>query len=209
MKQIRLEQLTDGIFAIVMTILVFEIRVPELAGYVREETIINYLINMSPAFLSYMLSFSLLFTYWRSHHFIMSVLAKNIDTKFSNISGIFLFFVALTPFSAHLLSKYVYSETTIIFFAVNMILISIMLYKMRRYVIKSETIDNAPFTQTENEHAYMHILFPAIAASIAIAVSFTSNILALFLFTLAILFNLSSRSTKIIFSIINLFRKTQ
>jgi uncharacterized membrane protein len=207
MKQIRLEQLTDGIFAIVMTILVFEIRVPELVGFVQEETIINSLLNMAPAFISYLLSFSLLFTYWQSHHFIMSVLAKNIDTKFSNISGIFLFFVALTPFSAHLLSKYIYSETAIIFFAVNMILISMMLYKMRRYVIKSKTIDNAPFTKTENEHAHMHILFPAIAAAIAIAVSFNSNILAIFLFTLAILFNLSSKSTKIVFSIINIFRK--
>ena len=209
MKQIRLEQLTDGIFAIVMTILVFEIRVPELSGYVTDQTIINSLVNMAPAFLSYLLSFSLLFTYWRSHHFIMSVLAKNIDTKFSNISGVFLFFVALTPFSAHLLSKYINSETAIIFFAINMILISTMLYKMRRYVIKSETIDNAPFTKTENEHAYMHILFPALAAAIAIVVSFNSNILALFLFTLAILFNLSSRSTKILFSIINLFRKNK
>jgi uncharacterized membrane protein len=207
MKQIRLEQLTDGIFAIVMTILVFEIKVPELIGYVNEETIVNSLINMAPAFLSYLLSFSLLFTYWRSHHFIMSVLAKNIDTKFSNISGIFLFFVALTPFSAHLLSKYIYSETAIIFFAVNMILISTMLYKMRRYVIKSETIDNTPFTKIENDHAYMHILFPVFASSVAILVSFTSNILALFLFTLAILFNLSNKSTKILFLIINIFRK--
>ncbi len=209
MKQIRLEQLADGIFAIVMTILVFEIRVPELLGYVPEETIINSLLSMAPAFLSYLLSFSLLFTYWRSHHFITSVLAKNIDTKFSNINGVFLFLVALTPFSAHFLSKYIYSETAIIFFAVNMILISFILFIMRRYVIKSETIDNAPFTKTENEHAYMHIFFPAFAATIAIVVSFNSNILALFLFTLAILFNLSSKSTKIIFSIINLFRKNK
>lgn len=207
MKQIRLEQLADGIFAIVMTILVFEIRVPELSGYVSEETIVNSLINMAPAFLSYLLSFSLLFTYWRSHHFITSVLAKNIDTKFSNINGIFLFLVALTPFSAHLLGKYIYSETAIVFFAINMILISIILFKMRRYVIKSETIDNVPFTKTENAHANMHVLFPAFAAAIAIAVSFTSNILALFLFTLAILFNLSSRSTKILFSFINFFKK--
>jgi uncharacterized membrane protein len=63
MKQIRLEQLADGIFAIVMTILVFEIRVPELVGFVQEETIINSLLGMAPAFLSYLLSFSLLFTY--------------------------------------------------------------------------------------------------------------------------------------------------
>ena len=44
---------------------------------------------MYPLFLSYLLSFSLIFTYWRSHHFIASVLAKNIDTKFTNLNAVF------------------------------------------------------------------------------------------------------------------------
>jgi len=91
MKQSRLDQLADGIFAIVMTILVFELRAPIFIGIVSEQDMIKSLISMSPLFLSYLLSFSLLFTYWRSHHLIASVLAKNIDTKFSNLNGIFFF----------------------------------------------------------------------------------------------------------------------
>src|SRR3989344_1519964 len=113
MKQSRLDQLSDGIFAIVMTILVFEIRVPEYMGLVSEQTLLKSLINIFPLFLSYLLSFSLLFTYWRSHHIIASVLAKNIDVQFSNLSGIFLFLVALVPFSSHFLGKYSYSKTAI------------------------------------------------------------------------------------------------
>ena len=207
MKQSRLDQLSDGIFAIVMTILVFELRVPTLSGVVSERTIINTLLEMSPLFLSYLLSFSLLFTYWRSHHLIASVLAKNIDTKFSNLNGIFLFFVALVPFSSRFLGQYVNSETAIIFFALNIILIGITLFNMRNYVIKSGTIENLPFTKKENEHANMHILFPVGSAIIAIAVSFLSNSLALSLFTVAILFNLSGNGIKVTFYIINLFRK--
>ena len=60
MKQSRLDQLSDGIFAIVMTILVFEIRVPEFMGIVSEQTLIRSLIVLSPLLLSYLLSFSLL-----------------------------------------------------------------------------------------------------------------------------------------------------
>ena len=123
MKQSRLDQLSDGIFAIVMTILVFEIRVPEFAGIVSEATLIKSLIIMAPLLLSYLLSFSLLFTYWRSHHIIASVLAKNIDVRFSNLSGIFLFHVAIVPFSSHFLGRYIDSQTAVIFFAVNIILI--------------------------------------------------------------------------------------
>lgn len=207
MKQSRLDQLSDGIFAIVMTILVFEIRVPEFMVMVNERVIINSLISMYPLFLSYVLSFSLLFTYWRSHHLIASVLAKNIDTKFSNINGVFLFLVALVPFSSHLLGIYIYSQTAVIFFALNIILIGITLFNMRQYVIKSETIENLPFTKTENEHANMHILFPIISSMAAIAVTFYSTKIAILLFTIAILFNLSKNGTKYMFYIIDLFRK--
>jgi uncharacterized membrane protein len=209
MKQFRLDQLADSIFAIVMTILVFEIRVPEFIGIVNESTLINSLLNMYPLFLSYLLSFSLIFTYWRSHHFIASVLVKNIDTRFANLNGIFFFLVGLVPFSSHFLGKYIYSQTATIFFAINIIAIGISLFAMRSYAIKSQTIENTPFTKTENEHARMHILFPIISAILAILVSFISTKLALILFTIAILFNLSSKGTSYVFFFIDIFRKKQ
>jgi uncharacterized membrane protein len=61
MNHARLDQLSDGIFAIVMTILVFEIRVPELSGTVDNQTLFNSLVNLLPIFISYLLGFSLLF----------------------------------------------------------------------------------------------------------------------------------------------------
>ena len=209
MKQSRLDQLADGIFAIVMTILVFEIKVPEYYGIISDGSLLRFLIDLYPVFLSYLLSFSLLFTYWRSHHFIASVLAKNIDTKFTNLNGVFFFLVALIPFSSNFLGTYIYSKTAIIFFALNIILIGISLYRMRQYAIRSNTIENMPFTKTENAHGRMHILFPIIMAIMAIGVSFFSNDLALVLFTLGILFNLSNKSTKIMFSIIDFFIKKE
>ena len=207
MKQARLDQLADGIFAIVMTILVFEIRIPEYVGVASEQNLLKSLLDLSPVFLSYLLSFSLLFTYWRSHHFIESILAKNIDTRFSNLNAIFFFFVALVPFSSHFLGKYSYSKTAIIFFALNIILIGISLFIMRQYVINSKTIENASFTKVENEHANMRILFPVGAAVVAIFVSFFSTSLAILLFTIAILFNLLEKSTKHTFLFIDLFRE--
>ena len=205
MKQARLDQLADSIFAIVMTILVFEIRIPDFFGIVSDKELFDALITILPVFLSYLLSFSLLFTYWRSHHFIESILAKNIDTKFSNLNAVFFFFVGLVPFSSRLLGQYSYSKTAIIFFALNIILIGLSLYKMRQYVIKSKNIENESFTKIENKHANMHILFPVGAAMIAIIVSFFSNNVAIALFTVAILFNLLEKSTKYTFSFINIF----
>lgn len=207
MKQARLDQLADSIFAIVMTILVFEIRIPSFVGIVNEQTLLKSLFDLSPIFLSYLLSFSLLFTYWRSHHFIESILAKNIDMRFSNLNAIFFFFVGLIPFSSHFLGSYSYSKISIIFFAVNIILIGLSLFSMRQYVINSDTIENATVTKTENEHANMRILLPVVAAVIAIFVSFYSSVTAILLFTIAILFNLLEKSTKHTFVFIDLFRK--
>ena len=206
MKQARLDQLADGIFAIVMTILVFDIRIPEFSGVVDDQMLVNALIDLAPTFLSYILSFSLLFTYWRSHHFIESVLAKNIDLRFSNLNAIFFFFVALVPFSAHFLGNYSYSQSAIISFAVNIILIGLSLYSMRQYVLNSANIQNATITITENEHANMRILFPVGAAVCAIVVSLYNTDFAIALFTLAILFNLLKNSTRHTFIFIDLFR---
>lgn len=208
MKQFRLDQLADGIFAIVITILVFEIRVPDLYGIITERDLINTLVNSYPLFLSYLLSFSLVFTYWRSHHFIASVLAKNIDTRFANINGVFFFFVGIIPFSSHFLGKYINYQTPTIFFALNIIIIGIILFMMRNYAIKSTTIENTPFTKIEGEHAKLHILLPIISAILAIGVSFINTKLALVLFTIAILFNLSSTTngTSYAYFVANLFR---
>ena len=205
MKQTRMDQLSDGIFAIVMTLLVFEIRVPEFSGPVNDQTLVASLAILSPLLLSYLLSFSLLFTYWRSHHIIASVLAKNIDVQFSNINGVFLFLVALVPFSSHFLGNFLYSKTAVIFFAINIIFIGITLFIMRRYVIVSNTIENLPFTKVENQRANMHILFPVVSSVVAIAVSFFSTNIAIFLFTIAILFNLSKNGTKYTSYLLDLF----
>ena len=207
MKQTRLDQLADGIFAIVMTILVFEIRVPEFSGAVNDYALYRALVALLPVFISYLLGFSLLFTYWRSHHFIATILAKNIDTKFSNLNAVFFFFIGLVPFSAHLLGNYSNSQVAIMFFALNIILIGISLFQMRQYAIRSTTIENMPFTKIENEHANMHIWFPIVASVIAVLVSFYSVWIAFLFFTLAILFNLSNKSTKYTFFIVNLFYK--
>jgi uncharacterized membrane protein len=137
------------------------------------------------------------------------VLAKNADIMLSNISALFFFFVALIPFSSHLLGVYHYTEVAIIVFAVNVILIGLSLWEMRRYVIKSHDIENTPFTKLENEHANMRILLPVVVAFIAIVVSFYNKEVALAFFTITILFNLSRRSTTYMSRIVDMLRGKQ
>lgn len=203
MKQARLDALADGIFAIVMTILVFEIRVPDLGALATNSSLWYALRDGYPLFLSYLVSFAVLFTYWRSHHFIASVYAKNINLQLTNISALFFFFVALVPFSSHLLGLYSNTQTAIILFAVNTILIGLSLFWMRKYVDSSHQIKNIEMTPVEKRHSYIRVLFPAFSAAVAIVVCFVNRDVALTLLTLAVIFNLLPKTTTVISWIID------
>ncbi|MBP6911816.1 MAG: DUF1211 domain-containing protein [Candidatus Pacebacteria bacterium] len=208
MKQQRLEQLADGIFSIVMTLLVLEIHIPVLPLHGNNIELLFALKPLIPLFLSYLLSFTLLFSYWRSHHFIMSVFVHNVDHRLVNINGIFFFLIALVPFTSHFLGAYSTYYVSIWVFALQFILIGLCLLWMRSYAESSLTIANSPYTDTERRHAYMRTIFPILCAFVAIFIAFRNTEVALFLFTMGILFNLSKRSTHLMSRIVGIFVKS-
>lgn len=201
MNHTRLDQLSDGIFAIVMTILVFEIKVPVIWGPIDNMNLWSEVRSLLPVFLSYILSFALLFTYWKAHHFFVSIYAKNVDHMLTNINAVFFMLISLVPFSAGFLGQYSKNELSIILFGAHTILIGLTLYWMRRYVLYSPHIQNPEITQREIRGSTVRTMAPVIFAIIAIPLSFFSIKLALVMFTLAVIFNLSSYSTRLFESI--------
>lgn len=197
MNHSRLDQLSDGIFAIVMTILVFEFRIPMIWNPTDNLTLWFEIKKLLPSLLSYVLSFSLLFTYWRAHHFFISTYAKNIDLMLTNINALFFMLVSLIPFSASLLGQFNKNELAVIIFSIHTILIGLTLYWMRRYVLFSEHIKNPEISKREIRGSTIRTLAPVVFAMIAIPLSFWSIKIALTLLTLAVIFNLSSYSTRL------------
>ncbi len=204
MSHTRLDQLSDGIFAIVMTILVFEIRVPEIFGPISNAALWLELKSLLPLFLTYFLSFALLFTYWRGHHFFISVYAKNVDTVLTNINAIFFMLISLVPFSASFLGRYPDNEISVVIFGIHIILIGLSLFWMRSYVLYSEHIKNPTISTHEIRGSTIRTLLPAVFSLLAIAIAFKDINISLVIFTLAVLFNLSSTSTRMIEKIFNL-----
>ncbi|MDQ5949842.1 MAG: potassium channel family protein [Patescibacteria group bacterium] len=202
-KQSRLDELSDGIFAIVMTLLVLEIRVPQLSGIPENVDLMVALFQVIPHFLSYLLSFALLFTYWRAHHYIVSVYAKNIDSKLTNINALFFLLIGLVPFSSQLLGQYSETQAAVVIFGVHMILISLCVLWMRSYVIHSPEIKNPRVTKKELRNGTLRTLLPLFSALVAILVSFYSVKISLAFYTFAIIFNLSHTSTQIVQEVID------
>jgi len=197
MNHTRLDQLSDGIFAIVMTLLVFQIKLPEIWGPLDNVGLWIQIKTLLPLLLSYVLSFFLLFTYWRAHHFFVSIYAKNIDSMLTNINALFFMLISLVPFSASVLGQFNKNELSIIIFAVHIVLIGLTLFWMRKYVLYSEHIKNPEISKREIRGSTIRTLAPVVFALIAIPLSFFSIELALVLFTLIVIFNLSSFSTQL------------
>ena len=197
MSHTRLDQLSDGIFAIVMTVLVFQIRLPSILGPISNSELWLLVESLLPVFLSYILSFALLFTYWRAHHFFISIYAKNIDSVLTNINALFFMLISLIPFSASVLGQYSGNELAVMIFGTHIILIGLCLYWMRTYVLYSEHIKNPEISHREIRGSTVRTLVPVVFALIAMPLSFVSIELSLILFTLAVVFNLSSYSTKL------------
>ena len=196
MNHTRLDQLSDGIFAIVMTVLVFQIELPAIWGPVGNLELWSEIKKLLPLLLSYILSFSLLFTYWRAHHFFISIYAKNVDSTLININALFFMLISLVPFSASILGQYGKNELSVAIFGAHIILIGLTLYWMRRYVIYSPHIQNPEISAREIRGSTIRTLAPVIFALVAIPLSFINIKLSLTLFTLAVIFNLSSYSTR-------------
>ncbi len=197
MQQQRMSGLADGIFAIVMTILAFELRVPFLS-IVTDAGIWHSLFALSNVFVSLILSFALLFTYWRAHHFLVSVYAKTLNVGLSNWNALFFFFIILVPFTAGLLGEYTYSQAAIIIYGTNVILIGLTLLFMRRYIEKHPDIETIQLHVDEKVSGYVRILFPVITALLAVALSGVNPVISIVLFALGIIFNLIPASTNII-----------
>jgi len=197
MKHARLDQLSDGIFAIVMTILVFQMELPAVSGPIDNSVLWQEMSKLLPVFLSYALSFALLFTYWRAHHFFISIYAKNVDSMLININAVFLMLISLVPFSADILGKFSRNEASVIIFGTHIILIGLTLYWMRSYVFFSPHIKNPEITPHEIQGSTVRTIGPVVFALIAIPLAFYSIELSIVLFTLAVIFNLTSYSTRL------------
>src|SRR5574341_1787403 len=90
MSKGRLEAFSDGVIAIIITIMVLELKVPHQADSVA-------LYSLIPSLLSYMISFVFLGIYWNNHHHLLQAI-KHVDGRVLWANLHLLFWLSLIPF---------------------------------------------------------------------------------------------------------------
>ena len=102
----RTEAISDGVFAIALTLLVLDIRVPVSENLKTEAQLITAFFALSPKLLSYLLSFMTLGIFWTGHSAQYSYIEKS-DRHLNWLSLFFLLFVSILPFTTAFLSEYI------------------------------------------------------------------------------------------------------
>lgn len=115
----RLEALADGVFAIVMTLLVFQLGVP-LAT--ESGSLESQLADMWPDFLIYALSFLVLGVFWLVHHLVFDAVER-YDTTLIWLNILFLMLASVIPFSTGLFIEHGAITVTALVYGINMALV--------------------------------------------------------------------------------------
>jgi uncharacterized membrane protein len=122
----RIEALTDGVFAIAMTLLVLGLGEPLLNGSsINQE--FKQLLDMWPKFASYVVTFLMLGYMWSMHHWQFSFI-KRSDCVLVWINILFLMFTSLLPFSTLLLGEYMGQQLPVLVYGGNFLACMLMCY---------------------------------------------------------------------------------
>jgi uncharacterized membrane protein len=129
----RLEALTDGIFAVAMTLLVIELKVPENAHIETAGQLVDVLVHLIPKFIAWLISFFVLAIFWVSHHRLFHFV-RHVDGKLSWLTIGYLACVSMMPFSSALTGEFGGALISQFFYSTNMALLGIMALLKSRYV---------------------------------------------------------------------------
>lgn len=136
----RLETLVDGIFAIAMTLLVFDLPIPRFNGPLTDTIFQSSIYSLLPVFISLILSFILLAVFWNIHRRIFNQIeVTNNILLWINI--MWLLFIVLVPFTSILSGEYGQFILSRILFNVNMLGIAVFLYLNCYFVSRSEFLN--------------------------------------------------------------------
>lgn len=117
MHKARLEAFTDGVVAIIITIMVLEIKVPHGENWLT-------LLPLWPKLLSYMLSFLYVGIYWNNHHHTMqAVKSVNGSVLWSNLH--LLFWISLLPFSTGWMGENHFAKQPMLLYGLNLLMTAI------------------------------------------------------------------------------------
>jgi len=130
MRTSRLEAFSDGVLAIIITIMVLELKVPH-------EPTLQALGGSATEFLTYLLSFVYVGIYWSNHHHMFQVVERvNGTVLWGNLH--LLFWLSLFPVTTAWVDQTKFSRTPVIVYGINLLLAALAYYTLQLAIFHVE-----------------------------------------------------------------------
>lgn len=146
----RLAALSDGLFAVAMTLLVLDLKVPAAEAIHNDRALLTALVTLAPRLLIYLMSFLTLGIFWVGQQTQLNQFARG-DRYLTWIHLAFLFAVTLMPFSTSLMAELIELRTALVLYWLNILALGVILYASWHYARRAglvnpdlaDTIDRA------------------------------------------------------------------
>ncbi len=176
----RIMTLADGVFAIVLTLLVLDIKAPEALS---EAELFSKLLALWPKLFSYIISFAILGIFWFGHHMEFHYIRRS-DRIHIWLNLLFLMCIAFIPFSAALLGGNLQYRMAIAVYGFNLIAAGLVRYVHWRYITQGHRLVDVDMDRQIIRKVERVFLVVPFIYLIAICLSFVSIPITLVLYAL-------------------------
>ena len=175
----RSEALTDGIYAVAMTLLVIELKLPAHELIHSQEDLVVAVVNLIPKFIAWLISFLVLALFWLGHHRLFQIV-RHVDGKLVALNIVQLGFASLIPFSSALSGEFGRHLFSQVFYSANMVALSVLALLISRYIYRHPELCVHPMPENMYRGARVRvgglIVISAVAVLIAMFVPAAGNV---------------------------------
>ncbi len=120
-ETVRMEAFSDGVLAINITLLAFELKAPAFKEIYTSRSLFLAMAHQWPPYLAFLLSFATIFVIWVNHHRMFNVIRRS-DSTFLYLNGLLLFLTSTIPFLNNILANYIATSATELAVGLTMLL---------------------------------------------------------------------------------------
>jgi uncharacterized membrane protein len=148
---VRVEAFSDGVMAIIVTLLIFELHVPTISDFSLSGAY-TALLTIAPKFISFAVSFITIAIFWVNHHHFFSRITHT-DWKLLWFNNMLLFWLTIVPFTTAFIGDYPTFSFAVFLYALTLCMAGLSFTLMGHYVFfKSKLLSAAvPFSERRRE----------------------------------------------------------
>lgn len=174
----RVEAFSDGIFAIIITLLVLEIKVPHIHEHHSANELVKALSGLLPKFIGWIISFFTIAVIWVNHHKIFKQI-KQLDNGIFWWNAFLLLWSSFIPFPTAVLGDYPDNQTSVVLYGIVMSLMALSFTMMRFYAIQNRYVldDNVDIAKFK-KGTQLSLVFGPVMYLLGVSVGFIHPYLA-------------------------------